>query len=467
VRRGLVSSSGATAFSASQRSNNDRRRAELPIRYMPEQQRSTQLHNFKSEFQCSITRHNLKPRMHSVNNGQSNGHSSEHGQPPIGPRLFSVTQPPSLDDFRELTTESVPVQYPLARSVDAKVPIYHLPDYSSLSPAQRSNFQDEWYHILLSGPGVFVTKGLYKDTSLLERVNKVYANIIAEEKEVAGKRGDHFAGAGANDRIWNSVSKHCERDPESFVQYYSNPWLPLISEAWLGPHHRLTAQVNIVKPGAKAQISHRDYHIGFQDNDSCAKFPKAIQVASQFLTLQGAVAHSDMPVESGPTRLLPFSQKFEEGYMAYRIPEFQNYFLGNYVSVPLDSGDGLFFNPALFHAAGQNDSADIMRSANLLQISSAFGKPMESIETLSLIEKTWDEIFVMYKRNGLNDELRALVSVVAEGYPFPTNLDRRVPETAGMAPASEQDILITSLKTGSTKQTVLNMLKTMREESKA
>ncbi|KAI4949457.1 hypothetical protein J4E91_005196 [Alternaria rosae] len=404
--------------------------------------------------------------MHSTNDEQSNSHTNDH-QPPIGPRLFSVKQPPSLDEFKKLTTKSVPCHYPLASKIEANVPIYDLPDYTTLSSEQRSALQNEFYHILLSGPGVFVTKGLYKDTSLLENVNKVYANIIAEEKKVAGRRGDHFAGAGANDRIWNSVSKHCERDPESFVQYYTNPWLPLISEAWLGPHHRLTAQVNIVKPGAKAQISHRDYHIGFQDNESCAKFPKAMQVASQFLTLQGAVAHSDMPVESGPTRLLPFSQKFEEGYMAYRLPEFQDYFLEKYVSVPLEMGDGLFFNPALFHAAGQNDSVDIMRSANLLQVSSAFGKPMESIDTHALVEKTWDQLLVMYEQHGLSDELRALVGVVAEGYPFPTNLDRRVPEAAGMAPESEQDILVKSLRAGSDKQTVLDTLKKMREESKA
>jgi ectoine hydroxylase-related dioxygenase (phytanoyl-CoA dioxygenase family) len=174
-----------------------------------------------------------------------------------------------------------------------------------------------------------------------------------------------------------------------------------------------------------------------------------------------------MPIASGPTRLLPFSQKFEEGYMAYRIPEFQNYFLENYVSMPLEMGDGLFFNPALFHAAGQNDSADILRSANLLQISSAFGKPMESIDTHALIERTWDAISTMYRKDGLSDELKALVSVVAEGYPFPTNLDRRVPETAGMAPDSEQDVLIKSLKRNETRQAVLDSLRTMRKESMA
>ncbi|KAF1969640.1 PhyH-domain-containing protein [Bimuria novae-zelandiae CBS 107.79] len=394
-------------------------------------------------------------------NGHANGHS------PIGPRLFSVNQPPSLEKFKKLTTESKPIQYPLAASIEANVPTYELPDFSALSAAQRSALQDEWYHILLSGPGVFVTKRLYKDNTLLERVNTAYSSIIDEEKKRSGKRGDHFAGSGANDRIWNSVSKHCLQDADSFLEYYSNPWLPLISSAWLGPHHRLTAQVNIVKPGAQAQISHRDYHIGFQDNESCAKFPKALQVASQFLTLQGAVAHSDMPLDSGPTRLLPFSQKFEEGYMAYRIPVFQEYFLAKYVSVPLDQGDGLFFNPALFHAAGRNDSADIMRSANLLQISSAFGKPMEMIDTYPLVGATWDALRERYEKEGLSDEVKAFVSNVAEGYPFPTNLDRRVPETAGMAPESEQDLLLRALEKGWSREDLLAEMRKMRDDSKA
>ncbi|CAO2647200.1 Nn.00g081220.m01.CDS01 [Neocucurbitaria sp. VM-36] len=407
--------------------------------------------------------------MASLTNGTSktNVHIQSHDASSIGPRLFSSTQPPSLEAFKRLTTESTPAHYPLASSITANVPIYELPDWPLSSPQQLSALQDEWYHILLSGPGVFVTKGLYKDTSLLDMVNDVYAKIIEEENRLAGKRGDHFAGSGANDRIWNSFSKHCLRSPKSFLEYYSNPWLPLISSAWLGPHHRLTAQVNIVKPSAKAQISHRDYHIGFQDNKSCAQFPKALQVASQFLTLQGAVAHSDMPLESGPTRLLPFSQIFEEGYMAYRIPEFQNFFLENYVSVPLSKGDGLFFNPALFHAAGQNDSTNVMRSANLLQISSAFGKPMEMIDTYPLIDLTWDGLVDTYKSNGLSDEVRAFVGNVAEGYPFPTNLDRRVPETAGMAPESEQVLLIRGLESGWAKARLLDEVRKMKEDSRA
>jgi ectoine hydroxylase-related dioxygenase (phytanoyl-CoA dioxygenase family) len=399
----------------------------------------------------------------------TNGFSKSNGHKTFSAtsRLFSTSKSPSLAEFKKLTTESHTSHYPLASTITSNVPIYELPEYSALSPEQLSAFQDEWYHILLSGPGVFVTKKMYTDTSLLDRVSDVYSTIIADEKKISGKKGDHFANSGANDRIWNSFSKHCLQDPKSFIEYYSNPWLPLISSAWLGPHHRLTAQVNIVKPGAAAQISHRDYHIGFQDNESCAKFPKAMQVASQFLTLQGAVAHSDMPIESGPTRLLPFSQMFEEGYMAYRIPEFQQYFLETYVSVALEKGDGLFFNPALFHAAGQNNSADIQRSANLLQVSSAFGKPMETIDTYPLIELTWGGLVDKFKREELSDEVKAFVGNVAEGYPFPTNLDRRIPETAGMAPTSEQDLLLKGLEESWTKEVLLGELRKMKSDAAA
>jgi ectoine hydroxylase-related dioxygenase (phytanoyl-CoA dioxygenase family) len=139
----------------------------------------------------------------------------------------------------------------------------------------------------------------------------------------------------------------------------------------------MTAQVNQVRPGGEAQQPHRDYHLGFQQGEFVAEFPIPAQILSQYLTLQGAVAHSDMPLASGPTRLLPFSHQYELGYMAYRQPEFVDYFNQHYVQLPLQKGDGLFFNPALFHAAGNNTTTDHVRTANLLQISSAFGVPME------------------------------------------------------------------------------------------
>ncbi|KAI9870855.1 MAG: hypothetical protein M1823_008621, partial [Watsoniomyces obsoletus] len=128
--------------------------------------------------------------------------------------------------------------------------------------------------------------------------------------------------------------------------------------------------------------------------------------------------------------------------MAYRLPEFAAFFEEKCVSLPLEKGDAVFFNPALFHAAGRNTSADIERSANLLQISSAFGRAMESVDTQALIEACWSEVVRMHEKsvskkssgdgdkNGghaLSQEVRCAIKAIAEGYPFPTNLDRRPP----------------------------------------
>ncbi|EEU39370.1 uncharacterized protein NECHADRAFT_81483 [Fusarium vanettenii 77-13-4] len=389
---------------------------------------------------------------------------SEQGQA----RLFKLSPPPSLDAFKAICEQrATKEEYPLAADIKENIPIYNLAEYSTLTEEQKLALQDEWYRVLLHGPGVLVTAGLYKDHGVIDKATATYARIIQKESKGTKVSGDHFAGAGKNDRIWNSFSKHGLEDPASFLSYYSNPYLDLIFGSWLGPAYRVTAQVNNVRPGGQPQVSHRDYHLGFMSTERCGGYPRAMQVASQCLTLQGAVAHVDVPLESGPTRLLPFSQAFSAGYMAYRLPEFNEFFLEKYVALPLQKGDGLFFNPALFHAAGENKSSDINRLVNLLQISSAFGKPMETIDALPLVERTWDDLTALYKAKGLSDEVKMFVSAVGEGYPFPTNLDNNPPKNESMAPDSEQDIILGALVKGKSKAQVLTDLEAFRTKIKA
>jgi ectoine hydroxylase-related dioxygenase (phytanoyl-CoA dioxygenase family) len=293
--------------------------------------------------------------------------------------------PPSLTAFKKLCAQNKrQTDYPLSAPIDKSIPIYDLCRYSASNAEVTAALQDEWNEVLLSGPGVLVLRKFFTNPPFLKQVNKVFEEIMSSEG--ASSKGDHFAAAGKNSRIWNSFQKHALQDPTYFVEYYANPWLVLMSKSWLGPAYKVTAQVNIVRPGGAAQEVHRNYHLGFQAAGQCARFPKAMQIASQLLTLQGRVAHSDMPLESSPTRFLPFSQLFEEGFLAYRLPEFRQYFEENWVSLPLERGDAVFFTPALFHAAGENVSqAD--RSANLLQISSAFGKAMETIDNAEIIQR--------------------------------------------------------------------------------
>lgn len=390
-------------------------------------------------------------------------------------RLYKKSDVFEVNDLKDLCLRSTEkATYPLAQRIESNVPIYSLQTYEKVDSAILTALQDEWSHILLYGPGVYVVENLFRDKDLLDQVNGVFAEIINQEK--ASNRGDHFSASGGNQRIWNSFSKHALLDPQSFSQYYSNPWLALICESWLGPAYRITAQVNIVNPGGAPQVCHRDYHLGFQTETACAKFPRAVQVASQLLTLQGAVAHTDMPAQSGPTRLLPFSQLYEPGYMAYRRPEFVKYFNEAWVSAPLQKGDGIFFNPALFHAAGQNNTKDHDRSANLLQISSAFSKPMETIETIPLIEKCWDFLQAMFEEEtytgdtdstGRGTKVSALINAIADGYPFPTNLDHRIPRYGGLAPETEQEVLVRCLRSKETKDHVLRNLRQMKQDAGA
>ncbi|KPM37622.1 hypothetical protein AK830_g8936 [Neonectria ditissima] len=401
---------------------------------------------------------------HDSQKAATNGILSDQGQS----RLYTLSPSPSIEAFKAICSQTATrEQYPLAAAVEKNIPIYKLAPYSTLTEEQKLALQDEWYRVLLHGPGVLVTSDLFPDDQVIDTATEVFYDIIEKEKQSNKTAGDHFAGAGKNDRIWNSFSKHGLANPASFLSYYSNPYLDLIAGAWLGPGYRLTAQANNVRPGAGAQVSHRDYHLGFMSAARCGAYPRAMQVASQCLTLQGAVAHVDVPLESGPTRLLPFSQAFSPGYMAYRLPEFDDFFLRNYVALPLGKGDGLFFNPALSHAAGENVSADINRLVNLLQVSSAFGKPMETIEALPLVESCWDHLAALYKEKGLSDEVKTFVAAVGEGYPFPTNLDNNAPGSDSMAPDSEQDVILSALVADKSKAEVLGDLEKFRDNARA
>jgi hypothetical protein len=72
-----------------------------------------------------------------------------------------------------------------------------------------------------------------------------------------------------------------------------------------------------------------------------------------------------------------------------------------------------------------------------------------------------------YAKEGMSREVEVLVTAIAEGYPFPTNLDRRPPAPGGMAPESEQDILRRGLSDGWGKGKILEELTAMRKAGSA
>ena len=163
------------------------------------------------------------------------------------------------------------------------------------------------------------------------------------------------------------------------------------------------------------------------------------------LTLQGAVAHGDTPIETGPTMLLPHSQKYPGGYLIAGREDFAEFTTEQCVQVPFAKGDAIFFNPALIHGAGTNHTPDVRRMVNLLQVSSAFGRAMESIDRERIVLALYPEMLARTDKGAEDPAVELALRSAAEGYPFPTNLDRD-PPVGGLAPPSQADVVRDALK---------------------
>ncbi len=357
-------------------------------------------------------------------------------------RVWLTEDACDLNDFRALAEKTTALaDYPSASAVEKNVLIYDSRKVieAASTPEGRRAILAEICEAFGIGPGVVVFKHAYEDTGIIDRASTIFDEIIEEQHRSSTGGGDHFAKPGANDRIWNSLEKHCLADPENFARYYGNTIVALASEAWLGPHYQMTAQVNRVNPGGAAQSAHRDYHLGFQSSKVIEQFPAHVHRLSPVLTLQGAVAHCDMPLESGPTLFLPHSQTYEPGYLALKRQEFRDYFDQHHIQLPLEKGDVVFFNPALFHAAGTNRSKDIKRVANLLQVSSAFGRAMETVNRERMSAKLFPALKSLKAKLSAGEIANAVASC-AEGYSFPTNLDRD-PPLGGLAPKTQAQLM--------------------------
>ncbi|MGF0248011.1 phytanoyl-CoA dioxygenase family protein [Rhodococcus erythropolis] len=369
----------------------------------------------------------------------------------------------NIDDFAALVAHDTDLaDYPYADSVADRVLLYRseaLVEQSS-NPETRAEIQDEIARALLTGPGITVFQGAF-DAEILDRASAVFRELIARQHESGAASGDHFAKPGANDRIWGAQLKLALEDPKAYVDYYANSIVALASEAWLGPMYQVTSDVNVVNPGGAAQNPHRDYHLGFMSSDVAAKFRAHVHRLTPALTLQGAVAHVDMPAETGPTKYLPYSHQFESGYLAFERPEFKEFFEANYVQLPLKKGDAVFFNPALFHAAGHNKSADVLRMANLLQVSSAFGRALGTIDREALVNAIYPALLAL-SESGSDEAVRCAVAASAEGYAFPTNLDRDQP-IDGLAPQTQAELVTEAVRERISPGRLADLLKAQSE----
>lgn len=362
------------------------------------------------------------------------------------PGAFWSADDVRIDEIIAIIDEQTDLaDYPHARRVEGNAVWYDMADLAPIvgDTAGRQAVMSEMARVFESGPGILVIKHAV-DPEAVDRATTAFHRIIDHEKASGLGTGDHFAKVGANDRVWNALEKLAVEAPEVFVDYYGSDGIALASEAWLGPAYQMTSQVNVVNPGGQAQSPHRDYHLGFMTDEQAARFPGHVHRLSGALTLQGAIAHGEVSVEAGSTKVLPHSQKYPLGYLAWRRPDVIELFEQRFQQFELESGDAVFFNPALFHAAGTNRTADVRRMANLLQVSSAFGRAMESVDRARMAVELYPYLQKAVEAGVSRRSIDNAIACAAEGYPFPTNLDRD-PPIGGLAPESQADLVRAAL----------------------
>ena len=81
--------------------------------------------------------------------------------------------------------------------------------------------------------------------------------------------------------------------------------------------------------------------------------------------------------------------------------------------------------------------------ANLLQVSSAFGRAMETVDRDRVVRAVYP-VLLSRKAAGMPAAIDNAVAAAAEGYPFPTNLDVDQP-VSGMAPLTQAEVVRSAL----------------------
>ena len=172
----------------------------------------------------------------------SSASSSNSSTPPSSSSLSASLYLNSADCSLEDLLACVPSDglnikdYPHAAAIEQDVVIY---DTSYvLNHSDRHSIQHEIKQAFDTGGGIAVFKNAYSH-DVVDDASKAYQSIMKTERE-HGNSLDHFAEAGANSRVWNSLEKLAVESPSAYVNYFANPLVPLVSEAWVGPGYQVT-----------------------------------------------------------------------------------------------------------------------------------------------------------------------------------------------------------------------------------
>ena len=246
-----------------------------------------------------------------------------------------------LADLIDLVSQKTdPADYPYASAVEQNVLIY---DGARLRmelsrPACRPRVEAELVRACTTAPASWcwlarsTTRGSSTGPRASSRRSSPPSGRRAARPETTSPLPGRTTGSGTRWRNWPCARLRCSRPTTPTTSSR-----PCAGPGW-GPATRSPPRSTWLTRAARRRPCTATITWGSPPHERAARFPAHVHRLSPVLTLQGAVAHTDMPAETGPTMYLPHSQKYLPGYLAWRQPEFREYFEAHHVQLPLRQG---------------------------------------------------------------------------------------------------------------------------------
>jgi hypothetical protein len=115
----------------------------------------------------------------------------------------------SLPDFEAVVTQETDLNdFSLAASVDKGVLIYDCAQLNFADLFQRRQLEAELSRALDSGPGVYVLKGAYSDTSVIDQATQAFMDIL----ETTSGKLVPMVEFGTPNKNWPLPHLKCSRD---------------------------------------------------------------------------------------------------------------------------------------------------------------------------------------------------------------------------------------------------------------
>lgn len=220
---------------------------------------------------------------------------------------------------------------------------------------------------LLHGKGAVLLNGLFTDDQIAEARRIIHAHSSQADTVT------HFQGQAEEDgrldlqrRVWNLLAKG-----DVFSDMAAHPVIMKILRKFLGTEFLMgSIAANRILPGGPGQEPHVDYP--YWDMYKAETHPVGLN-ASFPMNAQVTILLDPFTEESGATAYVPGSQK------ELRYPSDADDFYGSCERMLGGPGDVALFFGAAWHCAMPNKSADIDRSAVLINYGPKWLTPIEEM----------------------------------------------------------------------------------------